>query len=248
MGGSPGSCKRALFVGRQLSMVASWIPLSSYFNCGELWTGEGLSAPLEGDRASGPAAAASAPAAASVEQSPAAADATKKGIREYSPVADACWAAGQPAPYMHLAQALAVLGPPPPFPSSSPCTHWPSKPPVPPCAAFHIPLSKQRHSGVILHHRIRDRTHRTQLDERGCSAGLQAMDCTTKRLKISDVVCNMFRSVLALSPGGTVPLKALRSVAGCMPPSWRGSGTRPSSRGRFLRFHPSGHHSAFEHI
>lgn len=116
MGGSPGSCKRALFVGRQLSMVASWIPLSSYFNCGELWTGEGLSAPLEGDRASGPAAAASAPAAASVEQSPAAADATTKGIREYSPVADACWAAGQPAPYMHLAQALAVLGPPPPFP------------------------------------------------------------------------------------------------------------------------------------
>lgn len=43
------------------------------------------------------------------------------------------------------------------------------------------------------------------------------MDSTTKRLKISDVVCNMFRSVLALSPGGTVPLKALRPVARCMP-------------------------------
>jgi hypothetical protein len=30
----------------------------------------------------------------------------------------------------------------------------------------------------------------------------QAMDGTTKRLKIADVVTNMFRSVLALSPGG----------------------------------------------
>jgi hypothetical protein len=29
----------------------------------------------------------------------------------------------------------------------------------------------------------------------------QAMDGTTKRLKIADVVTNMFRSVLALSPG-----------------------------------------------
>ena len=30
---------------------------------------------------------------------------------------------------------------------------------------------------------------------------VQAMDGTTKRLKISDVLANMFRSVLALSPG-----------------------------------------------
>ena len=30
---------------------------------------------------------------------------------------------------------------------------------------------------------------------------LQAMDSTTKRLRISDVIANMFRSLLALSPG-----------------------------------------------
>lgn len=30
---------------------------------------------------------------------------------------------------------------------------------------------------------------------------LQAMDGTTKRLKIGDVITNMFRSVLSLSPG-----------------------------------------------
>ena len=33
---------------------------------------------------------------------------------------------------------------------------------------------------------------------------LQAMDGTTKRLKIADVVTNMFRSVLALSPGAHI--------------------------------------------
>ncbi len=31
--------------------------------------------------------------------------------------------------------------------------------------------------------------------------GTQAMDGTTKRLRIADVIANMFRSVLALSPG-----------------------------------------------
>lgn len=30
---------------------------------------------------------------------------------------------------------------------------------------------------------------------------LAAMDSTTKRLRISDVIANMFRSLLALSPG-----------------------------------------------
>lgn len=31
-----------------------------------------------------------------------------KSIREYSPLDDACWSFGEPAPYMHLAQAFAV--------------------------------------------------------------------------------------------------------------------------------------------
>lgn len=47
-------------------------------------------------------------AAASGEPKPPAADATTKGVREYKPVEDACWVAGEAAPYMHLAQALAV--------------------------------------------------------------------------------------------------------------------------------------------
>lgn len=33
------------------------------------------------------------------------------------------------------------------------------------------------------------------------SRALAAMDSTTKRLRISDVIANMFRSLLALSPG-----------------------------------------------
>ncbi len=49
-----------------------------------------------------------AAAAASGAPKPPAADATTKGMREYKPVEDACWVAGEAAPYMHLAQALAV--------------------------------------------------------------------------------------------------------------------------------------------
>lgn len=33
------------------------------------------------------------------------------------------------------------------------------------------------------------------------SRALAAMDSTTKRLRISDVIANMFRSLLAMSPG-----------------------------------------------
>ena len=39
---------------------------------------------------------------------PPAPDAVLKSIREYSPLDDACWSFGEPAPYMHLAQAFAV--------------------------------------------------------------------------------------------------------------------------------------------
>ena len=47
---------------------------------------------------------------------------------------------------------------------------------------------------------------------------LAAMDSTTKRLRISDVIANMFRSLLALSPGISLlsPLHLLQSF----PPSF----------------------------
>lgn len=38
---------------------------------------------------------------------------------------------------------------------------------------------------------------------------LAAMDSTTKRLRISDVIANMFRSMLALSPGASSSLPFL---------------------------------------
>lgn len=62
-------------------------------------------------------------------------DAVLKGVKDYDPRAMAMWQDGQPAPYLHVARALA------------------------------------------------------------------AMDSTTKRLRISDVIANMFRSLLLLSPG-----------------------------------------------
>lgn len=51
--------------------------------------------------------AAAGPAGAPKAKLPAP-DAVTKSMREYRPVEDACWAAGEQAPYMHLAQAFAV--------------------------------------------------------------------------------------------------------------------------------------------
>ena len=147
---------------------------------------------------------------------------------------------------LHASGAGAGGAAPPPPPISA-RIHLPCRPPRP-VRPFTSRFASSLLSGAILDACIRDLTHR-QLDERGCSAALQAMDCTTKRLKISDVVCNMFRSVLALSPGATVPLKALRpGCVGCIPRrgvscSWGGSGTRPLMRALVFRFHHCGFHN-----
>ena len=48
---------------------------------------------------------------------------------------------------------------------------------------------------------------------RHISRAFQAMESTTKRLRIGDAIANMFRSILALSPGGSCPLALVRSHA-----------------------------------
>ena len=48
---------------------------------------------------------------------------------------------------------------------------------------------------------------------RHISRAFQAMESTTKRLRIGDAIANMFRSILALSPGGCYPLALVRSHA-----------------------------------
>ncbi len=48
---------------------------------------------------------------------------------------------------------------------------------------------------------------------RHISRAFQAMESTTKRLRISDAIANMFRSILALSPGGCCPLALVSSHA-----------------------------------
>lgn len=45
---------------------------------------------------------------------------------------------------------------------------------------------------------------------------MQAMDGTTKRLRIGDVVTNMFRTVLALSPGELVADLTLEHTDGSL--------------------------------
>ena len=50
---------------------------------------------------------------------------------------------------------------------------------------------------------------------RHISRAFQAMESTTKRLRIGDAIANMFRSILALSPGVFCPLALVRSHAEC---------------------------------
>ena len=50
---------------------------------------------------------------------------------------------------------------------------------------------------------------------RHISRAFQAMESTTKRLRIGDAIANMFRSILALSPGGSCPFALICSHAEC---------------------------------
>ncbi len=140
-------------------------------------------------------------------------DALLLSFSEYKPVEHAVWEAGQPTPYLHLAQAFQVCcdvhcaftQPHGRTSSSLANFSWD----IGRCTALARDALMPSSTQCTLSRSFAS-AHQQSASSTCCSAGQanhfgaswwQAMEGTKKRLIISAVLTNMFRSVLALSPG-----------------------------------------------